>query len=184
VAVTYHPATLVDEPPAATFLTLVAGIRDAAPTASIIVTAANADDGGSDIDVAAAQVASVDARFTVVASLGPSLYWSLLHHADVVAGNSSSALIEAPIVGVPVVDIGARQASRLRAPSCLHATPQRAAISAAVTEALSRPRRPEPSPYGDGAAVPRILDRLAAITSPQDLLTPTPLLAADARRLA
>ena len=175
VAVTYHPATLADEPPAATMRALIAGVRDAAPNASIVVTTSNADEGGRDIDDAAAQMAAADARVSVVASLGPSNYWSLLHHSDVVVGNSSSALIEAPVVGVPVVDVGARQSSRLRAPSCLHAEPEQAAIAAVVTAALSRPRRPEPSPYGDGAAVPRILDLLAAITSPRDLLTPTSL---------
>ena len=179
VTVTYHPATLADEPPAATIRALLAGVRDASPAASIVVTASNADEGGSDINDAATAIAADDERVSVVASLGPSNYWSLLHHTDAVVGNSSSALIEAPVIGVPVVDVGARQSSRLRAPSCLHAEAERGAIAAAVTAALSRPRRPEPSPYGDGSAVPRILDLLAAITAPRELLTPTALQPVD-----
>ncbi len=175
IAVTYHPATQADEPPAETFRTLVAAVRDATPQATIVVTGSNADEGGADIDAAARGLMSRDARTRLVPSLGVERYWSLLHHADMVVGNSSSALIEAPVVGVPVVDVGERQASRLRSPSCIHASADRTSIAAAVRTALSRPHAPEPSPYGDGSAVPRILELLADIEDPAQLLRPQPL---------
>lgn len=179
VVVTYHPATQADEPPAATFRTLIAGIRDAVRDATIVVTGSNADEGGAAIDAAAQEIAASDRRLTVVPSLGVERYWSLLHHADAVVGNSSSALIEAPVVGIPVVDVGERQASRLRVDSCIHAAAERAAIAAGVSAALMRGRNPEQSPYGDGRAVPRVLDLLAGIGDPSDLLRPTPLLPAE-----
>jgi UDP-N-acetylglucosamine 2-epimerase (non-hydrolysing) len=74
-----------------------------------------------------------------------------------------------------VVDVGERQASRLRAPSCIHASTDRTSIAAALRTGLSRPHAPEPSPYGDGSAVPRILDLLADIADPAALLLPRPL---------
>lgn len=175
VVLTYHPATLSDEPPAASVRAIVAGVRDAAPDASIVVTSSNADAGGVDIDAAVRELARTDPRLIPVTSLGAKLYWSLLHHADAVVGNSSSALIEAPVVGVPVVDIGERQAGRLRAASCLHSAAERGDVAAAVREALTRPRAPEASPYGDGHAVPRILERLVTIQDPRALLLPQPL---------
>lgn len=175
VALTYHPATQADEPPAATVRAVIAGIRDAAPDSSIIATSSNSDEGGADIDAAIHDLASTDPFLTPVTSLGVERYWSLLHHADVVIGNSSSALIEAPIVGVPVVDVGERQASRLRAASCIHSRADRGAITAAMREALLRPRTPETSPYGDGHAVPPIVERLVAIDDPKALLFPQPL---------
>ena len=175
VAVTYHPATQADEPPADTLRAIIGGIRDAAPEATIVVTAANADQGGEAIDAAARSAAATDPRLRLVPSLGVERYWSLLHHADAVVGNSSSALIEAPVVGVPVVDVGERQASRLRADSCIHVAAERAAVATGVAAALARGRAPEPSPYGDGRAVPRILDLLAGIDDPEALLTPRPL---------
>jgi UDP-hydrolysing UDP-N-acetyl-D-glucosamine 2-epimerase len=175
IAVTYHPATQSDEPPVETFRTLVAAVRDVAPEATIVVTGSNADEGGADIDAAAHELTSSDARMALVPSLGVERYWSLLHHADVVVGNSSSALIEAPVVGVPVVDVGERQASRLRAPSCIHASADREPIAAALRAAFSRPHAPEPSPYGDGGAVPRILELLGGIADPAELLRPQPL---------
>jgi len=90
-------------------------------------------------------------------------------------GNSSSALIEAPVVGVPVVDVGLRQASRLRAASCRHADATHDAVVAALDAALTSGRTPEASPYGDGHAVPRALDILAALDDPRALLEPVPI---------
>lgn len=175
IAVTYHPATQADEPPAATFRALISGVRDAAPDATIVMTGSNADEGGAAIDEAARALCAEDARLARVDSLGVQRYWSLLHHADAVVGNSSSALIEAPVVGVPVVDVGERQLSRLRAASCIHVAAERGAIADGVARALARGRSPEPSPYGDGHAVPRIVDLLAGISDPSTLLAPRPL---------
>ena len=176
IVVTYHPATQAKEPPAETFRMLITGIRDAAAQATIVVTGSNADEGGVAIDVAAHEIATMDPRLMIAPTLGVERYWSLMHHADAVVGNSSSALIEAPVIGIPVVDVGERQASRLRAASCIHAAAERAAIAAGLAAALTRGRIPEPSPYGDGGSVPRILDLLAGIEDPSALLQPTPLL--------
>ena len=175
ITVTYHPATQADEPPASSFRELVAGIRSASSDATIVVTSANADEGGREIDAVAREIASTDPMVILVPSLGAERYWALLHHSDVVVGNSSSALIEAPVVGVPVVDVGERQESRLRAASCIHVAAQRGAVTEGVIEALQRVRNPEPSPYGDGLAVTRTLDLLAGIDDPSALLIPSAL---------
>ena len=175
IVVTYHPATQADEPPAETFRAVISGIRDSAHEATIVVTGSNADEGGAAIDEAARALCAKDDRLVHVPSLGVQRYWSLLRHADAVVGNSSSALIEAPVVGVPVVDVGERQASRLRADSCIHVAAERGAVAAGVARALGRGRSPEPSPYGDGRAVPRIVDLLAALSDPSALLAPRPL---------
>ena len=178
IVVTYHPATQADEPPVATFGALIAGIRDAAAQATIVVTGSNADEGGAAVDTAAREIAAADPRLTFVPSLGVERYWSLLHHADAVVGNSSSALIEAPVIGIPVVDVGERQASRLRSDSCIQVAAERGAIAGGVSTALARGRASEPSPYGDGRAVLRTLDLLAEIGDPSDLLRPSPLVPA------
>jgi UDP-hydrolysing UDP-N-acetyl-D-glucosamine 2-epimerase len=176
VAVTYHPATLADEEPADTMRALLAAVRDAAPDAAVVITGSNADEGGSEIDAVAERFSAEDGRMVLVPSLGPHRYWSLLDQADVVVGNSSSALIEAPMLGVPVVDVGERQRSRRRAPSCIHADARRDAIGEALRDALARERTPEASPYGDGRAVPRALEVLAAVDDPRTLLEGRPLM--------
>ena len=47
-------------------------------------------------------------------SLGSLKYFSLLKYANLVIGNSSSGLIEAPIIGTKVINIGQRQNGRIR----------------------------------------------------------------------
>lgn len=80
----------------------------------------------------------------------------------VFVGNSSAGLIEAAVLGVPVVDIGRRQAGRERPAGVMHIdTPVETdlvrAISAARTAAAS------PHPYGDGHAGERIAANLARV---------------------
>lgn len=87
----------------------------------------------------------------------------------VLVGNSSAGLIEAAALGVPVVDIGRRQAGRERTASVFDApdeTPE--AITAALALARSAPAagagRSE-HPYGDGRAGERIAEVLSRTDS-------------------
>jgi GDP/UDP-N,N'-diacetylbacillosamine 2-epimerase (hydrolysing) len=85
--------------------------------------------------------------------------------ADVLLGNSSAGLIEAPFAGTPSVNVGRRQAQRLAGgPSVLHAAESPAAIRRALRQALSmrRPRRAS-RVYGDGRAGERIARVLANV---------------------
>lgn len=83
--------------------------------------------------------------------------------ADVLLGNSSAGLIEAPFAGTPSVNVGRRQAQRLAGgASVLHAAESPAAIRRALRQALSMRRRRRASRvYGDGRAGERIARVLA-----------------------
>lgn len=102
----------------------------------------------------------------MVDSLGRHRYASLVALADAVVGNSSSGLIEAPVLGTPTVNVGARQAGRLRSASVIDCAPRREAVAHAVRRALSpemqRLALSVGSPYGDGQAVPRIIELLSS----------------------
>src|SRR5258705_10910902 len=93
-----------------------------------------------------------------------------MSQVDVVVGNSSSGVYEAPSLNAPSGDIGDRQKGRERAASVFHAAPERQAISAAIAAALRRGRQPTVSPYGDGEASRRIADGIAAIADFRALL--------------
>ena len=83
----------------------------------------------------------------------------------VLVGNSSAGLIEAAVLGVPAVNIGARQAGRERAGNVVdipRETPD--AVAAGVTAALALDARSAPHPYGDGRAG----ERIAAILATED----------------
>ncbi len=85
-----------------------------------------------------------------VDALGERRYWGLLRIADAMLGNSSSALIEAPAVDLPAVDVGDRQAGRRAGRNVLHAPADPDPVIDALREALdpgdagSRGARPVP----------------------------------------
>ncbi len=101
----------------------------------------------------------------VMRSLSRDEYLAALLTADVLIGNSSSGIIEAPFAGTPSVDIGGRQAGRLPGgPTIVHADETATSIRAALRRALRLPRRPgRRTPYGDGRAGQRIAALLAEL---------------------
>lgn len=77
-----------------------------------IITKANADTGGSAINDFWTRVVPVNSNMQLFSSLGQIRYLSFMKYADMVVGNSSSGIIEAPFMGTPVVNIGNRQKGR------------------------------------------------------------------------
>jgi GDP/UDP-N,N'-diacetylbacillosamine 2-epimerase (hydrolysing) len=87
----------------------------------------------------------------------------LLAHAAALVGNSSSGIIEAPLLGVPAVNIGDRQSGRTRGDNVIDVQPSTNAIAAAIRQAVApgfRQRLGRRSPYGDGHAAGRLIVRL------------------------
>jgi UDP-hydrolysing UDP-N-acetyl-D-glucosamine 2-epimerase len=99
-----------------------------------------------------------------VPSLPRGDFATLLAGAAALVGNSSSGLIEAPLLRVPAVNVGARQAGRTRGDNVVDVPAAAAAIRAALDRVIDPAFRrglSGASPYGDGSAAPRILDLLA-----------------------
>lgn len=71
-------------------------------------------------------------------SLNRTTYLSLLSMVQLVIGNSSSGIIEAPSFRVPTVNIGRRQEGRLRATSIIDCSVDKEAIKLAIDKAFSR----------------------------------------------
>ena len=108
---------------------------------------------------------SVPREVRVFRSLPHDEYLRALIRADVLVGNSSSGIIEAPFAGTPAVNVGPRQAGRQPGgPSVLHVGETCAAIRAGVQKALRlRPRPGRQNVYGEGRAGERIARILAAL---------------------
>src|SRR2546423_1538700 len=157
--VTYHPVTLEDREATAQVDELLATLEKV--DATQILPAPAADPAGRSVLRRLEEFVARQPRARLVASLGDRVYLSLLRHADVMVGNSSSGLIEAPSFALPVVNVGSRQDGRLRGDNVLDVPPDRDAILRALETALApdfRERlRDRPNPYGDGAAAPRIV---------------------------
>lgn len=166
--ITLHPATLSADNVAMARAMLAA--LETVPKAGLIFTGSNSDPGAAQLDEIIR--AWVKGRENAVfhASLGSARYFSALEHCDLVLGNSSSGLAEAPSFGIPTVNIGDRQARRVRAASVIDCVPEAAAICAAIEAALAGDWSGTVNPYGDGRAAPRILSHIAAVTNPAELI--------------
>ncbi len=108
--VTYHPVSW-GETSGATVLENLFKAIERFPNASVVWTAANTDASGATLNQAVQRwikETTLNAKFFT--SLGSQRYLSLMREADVVLGNSSSGIIEAPAIGTPTVNIGERQA--------------------------------------------------------------------------
>jgi len=83
--------------------------------------------------------------------------------SDVLVGNSSSGILEAPFLGVPSVNIGPRQEGRQRGSRFIYDCDESyPAIYEVIGRALSqRPKIPARSCYGDGKTGKRIAKILA-----------------------
>jgi len=158
---TYHPATNADEDPVVTVRAMLAALEQF-PDHQVVWTYPNADNGGRAIIAALRDYAAgAPSRYLLLPSLGSRRYLTILMHAAAVIGNSSSAIIEAPSLGVPTVDIGSRQRGRIAARSVLHASADEASIQETIRFALSATHRAitalRENPYGQGHAVDTII---------------------------
>ena len=154
---TYHPVTMecgMVEREIADFLVAM----KAFPYLQFIVTKSNADQGGAKIN---ALLDEADLpNLHVYTSLGVRRYLSLMKHARLVLGNSSSGIIEAPALHVATVNIGDRQRGRLQSASIVNCGSSAAEIVQAIEKAMSPAHqencREVVSPYGSGHAAEKI----------------------------
>jgi UDP-hydrolysing UDP-N-acetyl-D-glucosamine 2-epimerase len=157
--VTFHPETLGQATPRDQIETVLAAIDQR--FAAIVITGTNADPRASEISTAIVDfAASRPGRVAVVQSLGTQRYLSVMKHVDVVIGNSSSGLLEAPAMGVASIDVGDRQRGRPRAPSVIAAACARDILDQAIATALTPGHRAiaalRSTPYGSPGAAERI----------------------------
>ena len=135
--VTYHPVTLAGGNPVESMTELLRAL-ESFPDATVIFTYPNADTGGRGliecIDRFVAQHPESSRAFV---SLGQQRYLSLMREVDVIVGNSSSGLTEAPALKKATVNIGDRQKGRLKAASVIDAAETCQDITRAIQLALS-----------------------------------------------
>jgi UDP-hydrolysing UDP-N-acetyl-D-glucosamine 2-epimerase len=113
-----------------------------------------------------------DARIFV--NLDAVTYWSLLRQVTLLVGNSSSGIMEAASLGLPVVNVGFRQQGRERARNVLDAEPSVNSILSKMKEATGPGFREKLSgmvnPYGDGLAAEKIVQVLTTTPLSEELL--------------
>jgi UDP-hydrolysing UDP-N-acetyl-D-glucosamine 2-epimerase len=142
-----------------------------------IVIYPNADAGGRRM-IEMMQEYSKYPYIQLFASIQHRDYLSLLKEVSVLVGNSSSAIIEAPSFGLPVINVGTRQMGRERGFNVIDTGYKRYDIKKAIEKALfdidfRKLAKEGNNSYGDGKTSERIITILTTMDINNNLLTKT-----------
>ena len=133
--VTYHPVTLERECLEEQIDNLLNALTEV--NKKMIITYPNSDEGSAYIIDRLEEYVKDKVQIKLVKNLGIQRYLSVMKLCGAVIGNSSSALVEAPYLKVPVVNIGNRQKGRLMADNIINCDNKSESIVSAINKALS-----------------------------------------------
>ncbi len=163
--VTFHPVTLEFEDTEWHVGELLGALDEWG--SSILFTMPNADTNGRLIARKIEEFVGTHASSWLVDNLGIPDYFSVMARSVAMVGNSSSGMVEAAPLGVPVVNVGTRQEGRVRTVNIVDVGYSRSEILGGIAKAVSDEFRAAASgatsPYGDGHAAERIVDVLKSV---------------------
>lgn len=170
---TFHPETLDAKSRIEPLEALLAAIKRF-PNHLVIFTKANADAGGGIINERIERFVSENPeKYRCHASLGFKRYIAAVKWSDLVLGNSSSGILEVPVLGVPTVNVGDRQKGRLDLPSILNCAPETEAIELSIRQALDPSFRASLKdfrhPCDGGATSKLIVEKLTSTPLPDSI---------------
>lgn len=123
----------------------------------IVITASNADLGGDEMNNYFIQTSLMTPNIHFIPSLGQIRYLSLMNEAAILVGNSSSGIVEAPVLGIPVLNIGDRQKGRHFCENVISVpSNDTKALSHALEKYLGKRLEPDTF-FGDGEASIKII---------------------------
>jgi UDP-hydrolysing UDP-N-acetyl-D-glucosamine 2-epimerase len=102
-------------------------------------------------------------NFHFFKNMEPQDFLRLLKNAECLIGNSSVGIRECAFLGVPVVNIGSRQAGRDRGANVMDVDYNKEQIKEAILTQIKNGHQQKDSIYGDGTAGKKIADLLASV---------------------
>ena len=174
--ITCHPATLEKHSPRDQIDNLLTVVK--ASGFKAVFTMANADPGGRTINREIEKFCRTEPeKYKFLRNLGRLKYLSCLKNFDIMIGNSSSGIIEAPSFKLPVVNIGDRQKGRVRAENVIDVGYSKSGIEKGIKKAMSHAFRNTiryvKNPYdrySDGKTGYRIKEKLKKLKLDSDLV--------------
>lgn len=174
--VTFHPATLQYDSALAQLEELLAALGEL--RLPCVFTLPNADASGRQLSQRIRAFVSGNPSYAMlVENFGRAGYFGMMRCSSAMVGNSSSGIIEAGSFNLPVVNIGDRQAGRVRGANVIDVPPDRTEILSGIRKAVSadfhQACRDFANPYAPPAStVPSklILDRILSQTVDANLL--------------
>lgn len=171
---TFHPTTMnsveQEKKDASEFF----GFLKTCSDFNVVITHPNADPN-SGLVLAEIEKISHCKHVRVFENLGSQVYLSLMKESAAILGNSSSALIEAPFLRIPTINIGDRQKGRLQTASVVSTGSSRRELEQALRYVLedhsfSKALRTAKSLYGEGETSRIIVETLEKIPIDAKLL--------------
>ncbi len=164
---TYHPVTLEKETSKKNYLEILKALNNW-PEAGIIITSPNTDHDSNVIFSLIKKYLEKNKNAIYVKNMGQLRYLSSLKHVDLIIGNSSSGIIEAPSFKIPTINIGDRQGGRVSSDSIINCKNDHLSVSKAIDKGLSEPFRKKikkaKNLYGNYGASKRIKNILEKIS--------------------
>ena len=160
--VTFHPLTMDESSAEVQLQALLNALDDFLheKNCSVIFTKSNADNGGRVLNHKLEEYVKRNPNCHLFDSLGQTRYLSMMKHAEVVIGNSSSGIYEAPYLQTPTVDIGSRQRGRAAPTSVIRCEADETSIREAILAAIAFEFHDVAMIYGDGNTSNRILEKI------------------------
>ena len=137
IIVTLHPETLGKNISKAKIITILKVLEKLKDT-KLIFTLPNIDMGNKYIFKTIKEFIKKNKNSLMVKSMGQQLYFSSLKFVDLVVGNSSSGIIEAPSFGIPTINLGDRQSGRLKSSSVIDCKFKKKEFEKKLEKALSK----------------------------------------------
>jgi GDP/UDP-N,N'-diacetylbacillosamine 2-epimerase (hydrolysing) len=137
-----------------------------------VVTYPCSDPGYEEV-LDALRARDTDEALVIRPNIENDVYLGLMAGAEALVGNSSAALVEAPYLRLPAVNVGRRQDGRARDGNVIDAPAEAAAIAAAIARTREPSFRGALAPtgrLGDGHASERIVEVLRALQLDDRLL--------------
>jgi GDP/UDP-N,N'-diacetylbacillosamine 2-epimerase (hydrolysing) len=160
--VTFHPETLGAQSSEFQMEQLLSALQkymDQNSDSYFIFTMPNSDPGHQKIaDLMNKFILKNQKQTIAFSTMGRLNYLSALTYCSAVIGNSSSGLIEAPVFGIPTLNIGDRQKGRLRGDSIIDVATSEQNILAGMSKIVHfiDSKQTTTSVYGDGQAAVQI----------------------------
>ena len=136
--VTFHPETMSLQKNVPYARAMKNALEMISKKIFVIITMPNADTQGSVYREVIEQLKKeFSSRFLLIENFGKVNYFSAMHYAKILIGNTSSGILEAASFGKYVVNVGDRQKGRVQSDNILDCEFDEKAIIAAVAKAMS-----------------------------------------------
>ncbi|MBF8984170.1 UDP-N-acetylglucosamine 2-epimerase (hydrolyzing) [Lutibacter sp. B2] len=161
--ITFHPSTLEYKYSLSKQVDSLLNALDGFEGYQKIFTAPGVEKGSNIIIEKIKEFTKKHRNSIFVENLGSRNYLTILKNSQVVIGNSSSGIVEAPSFGIPTINIGDRQKNRISAKSVINCGCETDEIKNGIKKAISKTFRDSCSniynpydPYKDGRNSERI----------------------------